>query len=94
LILFDSLILLLAAAAAAAVVLSGVVDWVPHIPSLYTHMLACFKVPVGTATAGCPISIGAQHKAVALFGNKLDQVNEDACDACVCLQAQPRLPVA
>ncbi|KAF6261252.1 hypothetical protein COO60DRAFT_1625449, partial [Scenedesmus sp. NREL 46B-D3] len=43
------------------------------------HMLACFKVPVGTATAGCPSTISAPHRATQLFGTKLDQLLEQYC---------------
>ncbi|WIA33391.1 hypothetical protein OEZ86_006527 [Tetradesmus obliquus] len=57
----------------------GVVDWAPYMSQLYTHMLACFKVPVGTATAGCPSSISAPHRASLLFGTKLDQLLEQYC---------------
>ena len=53
---------------------AGVIDWCPFIPGLFSHMLACFHVPVGTATANCPTALGAPHKAALLFGNKLDQV--------------------
>lgn len=44
-------------------------------------MLACFKVPVGTATASCPSAISAPHKAVQLFGTKLDQVDDQSKSA-------------
>jgi hypothetical protein len=53
---------------------TGVVDWRPFIPGLYSHMLACFHVPVGTATASCPTAVQVPHKASVLFGTKLDQV--------------------
>ncbi|KAF8058035.1 proteasome activator subunit 4 [Scenedesmus sp. PABB004] len=59
----------------------GVVDWAPHVPALFTHVLAAFKVPVGTATAGCPSTIGAPHRAAQLFGTKLDQVDDQAKSA-------------
>jgi hypothetical protein len=52
----------------------GVVDWDPFVSELYSHMLSCFHVPVGTATANCPTALGPPHKAAVLFGNKLDQV--------------------
>jgi hypothetical protein len=73
--------------------LAGVVDWAPYVPQLYTHMLACFKVPVGTATAGCPSSISAPHRATQLFGTKLDQVDDQpksAAKLAVHLLKQPQ----
>lgn len=54
----------------------GVLDWTPHVPELFTRVLAAFQVPVGTATAGCPNAVGAPHRATQLFGNRLDQVDE------------------
>lgn len=59
---------------------AGVVDWRPHLPQLFTHMLAAFKVPVGTATAGCPSALGAPHRAMQLFGSKVDQVDDTPKD--------------
>jgi hypothetical protein len=58
-------------------------------------MLACFKVPVGTATAGCPSSISAPHRATVLFGTKLDQVDDQpksAAKLAVHLLKQPQQP--
>jgi hypothetical protein len=72
---------------------AGVVDWAPYVPQLYTHMLACFKVPVGTATAGCPSTISAPHRATQLFGSKLDQVDDQpksAAKLAVHLLKQPQ----
>jgi hypothetical protein len=57
-------------------------------------MLACFKVPVGTATAGCPSTISAPHRATLLFGTKLDQVDDQpksAAKLAVHLLKQPQL---
>lgn len=36
---------------------------------------------MGTATAGCPSNISPPHKVVALFGGKLDQVDEQSKSA-------------
>lgn len=54
--------------------MTGVIDWSPHLPALFSHILRCFHVPVGTATASCPTSLGAPPKVAQLFGNKMDQV--------------------
>lgn len=50
------------------------VDWTPHLPVLYTHMLWAFPVPVGTATAKVPVSRGVTNRAKLIFGGKADQV--------------------
>lgn len=68
-------------------------DWRPHLPQLFTHMLAAFKVPVGTATAGCPSALGAPHRAMQLFGSKVDQVDDtpkSAAKLAVYLLRQPQ----
>lgn len=75
----------------------GVVDWRVHVPVLYSHMLSCFHVPVGTATANCPTALSPPHRAAQLFGNKLDQVDDQAKSAAklaVHLLKQPQQPAA
>ncbi|KIY96330.1 hypothetical protein MNEG_11631 [Monoraphidium neglectum] len=52
----------------------GVVDWRPLLPRLYTHMLAAFRVPVGTATSSPPMSVTPPSSVTSLFGHKIDQV--------------------
>lgn len=54
----------------------GVVDWSPHLSCLFTKIMAAFNVPVGTATATPPISRGVPSQASAIFGNKVDQVDD------------------
>jgi hypothetical protein len=58
--------------------LPGVIDWQPHLARLYTHMLAAFRVPVGTATASPPMAVGPTGPVNTLFGHKADQVRAAA----------------
>ena len=57
-------------------VTAGIIDWSPHLPQLYTAMLAAFNVPVGTAGASVPTAQGATHQAAILFGSKVDHVDD------------------
>jgi len=52
------------------------VDWTPHLPLLYTQVMWAFPVPVGTATASVPVTLGATSRASQVFGGKLDQVDD------------------
>ena len=40
-------------------------QWEAHLPRLFSHFLAAFEVPVGTATASSPI---ARHSSMPSLG--------------------------
>lgn len=47
-----------------------VFDWSPHLPTLYSHIVAAFKLPLGSAAPQSPVERRCPHHLVFLMSDK------------------------